>query len=236
MTADTIAGTSERSLFNRVRKRFRIRGSPPGSFVVFRSSGFSSGSPRSSSGAYIAVLTGLSGAGKTDLLADLAAAGEQVLDLEALASHRGSAFGGIGCGPQPSHAEFAAAVAARAAAADPWRPLWVEDAGPFIGSVGVPAWLQADIARAPSVWLHVPFDARADRLAAEYAGADSDALLAALDRSRRRLGADRADAATAHVRAGDVRTAVAVVLPWFDAAYRRRLARLAQGGARGPAR
>src|SRR3954470_5151477 len=106
MTGGTIDRTSERSLFNRVKEGSWIRGSPPGSFVVVRSSGFSSGFRRSASGAYIAVLTGLSGAGKTELLAALAAAGEPVLDLEAMARHRGSAFGGIGRAPQPSHAEF----------------------------------------------------------------------------------------------------------------------------------
>lgn len=167
-------------------------------------------------------MAGLAGAGKTELLAALERAGDQVLDLEGLARHRGSAFGGIGLGPQPSHAEFARQVEKRVAAADPDRPLWVEDEGPFIGSVGVPPPLQRAIATAPVVELRRPFDARVDRLAATYRDADPEALLAALGRARGRLGLQLAERVATLVQSGDVREAVALVLPRYDAAYRHR--------------
>jgi tRNA 2-selenouridine synthase len=171
------------------------------------------------------VVCGFAGAGKTELLAELEAAGEQVLDLEALARHRGSAFGAIGIEAlQPSHAEFASAVEARLRAADPGRVLWVEDEGPFIGSAGVASWLAAAIAAGPVVELATPFAARVDRLTATYSAAGEAPMLEALRRSRRRLGERLTGEAEAHVRAGDVRGAVAAVLPWFDVAYRRRTA------------
>lgn len=171
------------------------------------------------------VVTGLAGAGKTELLAELDHAGEQVLDLEALACHRGSAFGGIGvAGPQPSHQVFARAIHDRVRHADRGRALWIEDEGPFIGSVGVPPWLAATIATAPVVEIDSPFAVRVERLAATYGSAPEAQLLHALHRSRQRLGGDVADEAGTLVRAGDVRGAIAVVLPWFDAAYRRRIA------------
>ena len=47
------------------------------------------------------VLSGMTGSGKTEVLHELAALGAQVVDLEGLAFHRGSAFGGIGIGVQP---------------------------------------------------------------------------------------------------------------------------------------
>jgi tRNA 2-selenouridine synthase len=169
------------------------------------------------------VVSGLAGAGKTELLGELERDGEQVLDLEALAGHRGSAFGAIGLGAQPSHAAFARAVADRVAAADPRRALWVEDEGPFIGSVGVPPWLAEEIAGAPVVELHAPFGARVARLDGIYGSAPAHELLTALERSRRRLGAQCTDAAQEHVRAGDVEGAIVLVLPWFDVAYRRRV-------------
>lgn len=173
-------------------------------------------------GGHLIVLGGLAGSGKTELLQELGVAGEQVLDLEALARHRGSAFGAIGMPPQPSHEAFARLVTEQVDRADPSRPLWVEDEGPFIGSVGVPPGLQDAIGRAPVVSLDVPFDVRVARLARTYGDADPDALLTALVRSRRRLGAERASEAAACVRRGDVHAAVACVLPWFDAAYLRR--------------
>jgi tRNA 2-selenouridine synthase len=145
-----------------------------------------------------------------------------VLDLEALASHRGSAFGGIGLPPQPSHAQFQEAVRAGLEDADPDRVLWVEDEGPFIGSVGVPLELQRAIAAAPVIELGAPFPVRVDRLTATYGAADPDVLVAALERSRRRLGTPSAERATWLVRRGDVRGAVALVLSYYDAAYRHR--------------
>jgi tRNA 2-selenouridine synthase len=170
-------------------------------------------------------VSGLAGAGKTELLRELERAGEQVLDLEALACHRGSAFGAIGVERrQPSHPEFGRAVEERVRAADPRRVLWVEDEGPFLGSVGLPPWLAEAIACAPALELATPFAARVDRLAVAYATAGEAELLDALGRSRPRLGAGRADAAAALVAAGDVRGAVEAVLPWFDEAYRRRTA------------
>jgi len=170
-------------------------------------------------------VAGLAGAGKTELLADLRRDGEQVLDLEALACHRGSAFGAIGLpGVQPGHEEFARAVARRVDAADPQRVLWVEDEGPFIGSVGVPPWLAGDLAGAPVVELDAPFERRVARLTATYVEAPPGELLDALARCRRRLGAQRTAAARACVAAGNVAGAVALVLPWFDAAYRHRVA------------
>jgi tRNA 2-selenouridine synthase len=51
----------------------------------------------------VVVLGGCTGSGKTEVLHVLRAKGEQVLDLEGLANHRGSAFGAVGQLPQPSN-------------------------------------------------------------------------------------------------------------------------------------
>ena len=50
--------------------------------------------------------TGRTGSGKTEILARLAARGVQTLDLEGLAEHRGSVFGGLVGRPQPSQKMF----------------------------------------------------------------------------------------------------------------------------------
>jgi tRNA 2-selenouridine synthase len=171
------------------------------------------------------VLSGLAGAGKTELLDALRADGEQVLDLERLAVHRGSGFGGIGLGAQPSHAAFVGAVRRELAGADPGRRLWVEDEGPFIGRVGLPAELTARIEQAPCVEVRAAFDARVDRLVRVYGGAPAAELEAAIARSVARLGAATAHDAAAHVRAGDLAAAVRVLLPAYDAAYRHRMRR-----------
>ena len=52
------------------------------------------------------ILGGYTGSGKTEVLKQLAKAGERVIDLEALANHKGSAFGNIGMPAQPSQEMF----------------------------------------------------------------------------------------------------------------------------------
>src|SRR6266508_5749954 len=89
----------------------------------------------------VVVLGGLTGSGKSAALAALANLGEQVLDLQALAAHRGSAFGGLGRPAQPTHRQFQTAVCARLDRADPDRVLYIEGCPPYLGSVGLPAEL-----------------------------------------------------------------------------------------------
>lgn len=159
------------------------------------------------------------------MLHALAEAGEQVLDLEGLASHRGSAFGALGLPPQPSHREFQRRVSESLAFADPERVLWVEDEGPFIGSVGVPDELQRAIASAPVVVRHAPVSQRVNRLTDTYGNAPIAELRAALERTARRLGEAAAERAGTHLERGDVRAAVREVLPYYDTGYRRRAER-----------
>jgi tRNA 2-selenouridine synthase len=173
----------------------------------------------------VVVVAGFTGCGKTELLHALARDGEQVLDLEALASHRGSAFGGVGLPAQPTHREFERAVRRAVAAADPQRVLWVEDEGPFIGRVGLPLEVVDRVSRAPIVELRASFDDRVLRIAASFAPANVPELVAAIGRSVDRVGAQCAAAAAAHVRSGDLPAAVRLLLPAYDEAYSYRMAR-----------
>lgn len=179
----------------------------------------------------VVVLGGLTGTGKTDLLSALASSGEAVLDLEALASHRGSAFGGIGLPRQPTRHAFARTVNAQLAGRDATRRLWIEDEGPFIGRCGLPAEAVDLIRTGPVLELVAGDEARVERIVATYTGgaaAPSDAtraaLVGAIDRSARRLGPERAARARELVLTGDLHGAVRVLLPAYDAAYRHRMA------------
>ena len=52
------------------------------------------------------ILGGKTGSGKTDILKELARQGEQIIDLEGLANHKGSTYGAIGQAPQPATEQF----------------------------------------------------------------------------------------------------------------------------------
>lgn len=167
------------------------------------------------------VLAGLAGAGKTALLHRLAGRGAAIVDLEGLAGHRGSAFGGLGRPPQPAQPEFHAAVLGALDATD-HGPVWVEDEGAFVGARTVPARLRAQIETADVVEVRVSFERRLARLVAEYGDLDPALLIGATQRIRRRLGNSVADRAISHVANRRPEAAIAAVLPYFDDAYRHR--------------
>jgi tRNA 2-selenouridine synthase len=172
------------------------------------------------------VLKGLAGSGKTDLLARLAAAHAQVLDLEALAAHRGSSFGRIGVSrPQPGQRRFGALVDCALADLDPGRPVWVEDEGPHLGPLRVPDRLSAALARATTVAVPASLEERIERLTRTYGDADPAALIDATQRIRRRLGNPRTDRAISHFHAGRPEAAIRTLLEYFDEGYQRRAAR-----------
>lgn len=89
---------------------------------------------------YVA-LTGHTGTGKTRLLHALAEAGGQVLDLEALARHRGSLLGALPGEPQPSQKAFDTALAAAFSRLSPTRPVFIEAESRRIGQITLPSSL-----------------------------------------------------------------------------------------------
>ena len=84
------------------------------------------------------VLAGRTGSGKTRLLQSLAAEGAQVLDLEALACHRGSILGGLPGQPQPTQKAFDNRLWQAMRTLDASRPVFVESESKKIGRLQVP--------------------------------------------------------------------------------------------------
>ena len=129
------------------------------------------------------VLDGNTGTAKTALLARLAARGMQVLDLEGLANHRGSIFGGRGL--QPSQKAFEGRLAAALAGLDPARPVVVEAESSKVGDRSLPPKLWAAMSIAPRLRIEAPLAARARYLVRAYADVTADR--AALDALLNRL-------------------------------------------------
>ena len=116
----------------------------------------------------LVLLDGLTGTGKTEILAHLDARGVQVLDLEGLARHRGSLLGGLP-GSQPSQKGFETALAAALARLDPARPVVSEAESSKVGEIALPPSLWAAMRAAPRVEVTAEPGARARFLAATYA-------------------------------------------------------------------
>ncbi|MBK9608147.1 MAG: tRNA 2-selenouridine(34) synthase MnmH [Betaproteobacteria bacterium] len=124
------------------------------------------------------VICGVTGSGKSRLLQALAAAGAQVLDLEALARHRGSLLGDLPDASQPSQKGFESALCAELAALDPTRPVYIESESKKVGEIRVPQNLIEAMWQSPCVRVESTLAQRLALLRAEYAHfiADPEAL------------------------------------------------------------
>ena len=114
------------------------------------------------------VICGPTGSGKSRLLQLLAARGAQVLDLEALARHRGSVLGDLPGDPQPAQKMFESLVWSALRHFDAARPVFVEAESRKIGAVRVPEVLLGCMRKSSCVRIEVPAAERVRFLIAEY--------------------------------------------------------------------
>ena len=171
------------------------------------------------------VLGGMTGTSKTQILHELAALGEPVLDLEALANHRGSSFGALMLPPQPSTEHYENLIAEQCIQLGTDRPIWVEAESRRVGTCRIPDELFLQMEAAPTLEVLRSLDERLDLLVDIYGEADTEQLIQATTRIRKRLGGQRTQAAVTAIEQGDLRTACKIILDYYDRTYRYDLER-----------
>ncbi|HUG26102.1 tRNA 2-selenouridine(34) synthase MnmH [Piscinibacter sp.] len=114
------------------------------------------------------VLCGKTGSGKSRLLGALRDQGAQVLDLEALANHRGSVLGLVPGSPQPSQKQFDSRVWETLRHFDPEREVWIESESKKVGELRVPETLVERMRASPCVRVELPLEARVQLLMEDY--------------------------------------------------------------------
>ncbi|MGB3297524.1 MAG: tRNA 2-selenouridine(34) synthase MnmH [Phormidesmis sp.] len=168
----------------------------------------------------IILLGGMTGTAKTDILHALSAQGEQMLDLESYANHRGSSYGAVCLPPQPSTEQFENLIATEWYSFDSQRPIWIEAESRSVGSCRVPPELFAQMNAAFALEITRPLSERLALLADIYGQADRNELIEATERIRKRLGGKRTQQAVDYIKAGDLVRAIAITLTYYDRTYR----------------
>ena len=167
----------------------------------------------------IKLLGGRTGAGKTELLLALAARGVAVVDLEGLAHHRGSSFGGLGQPAQPSTEHFENHLAAALHQQRTSPEIWLEAESAQVGRCRIPGELWRQMKAAPLLEVRRPLEARLRHLVAIYGDQDRGALVEATERIRKRLGPQRTTAAVEAIHLGQMEEACRQMLDYYDRCY-----------------
>lgn len=166
------------------------------------------------------VIGGQTGTGKTKILRALQGLGEQIIDLEALAHHKGSAFGAIGELPQPTVEQFENDLFEAMQYLDPLRRVWLENESRSIGRVFVPEGFWRHFKSSPLFNIEVPFECRIKNLVDDYTGYSVAELEDAFCKIEKKLGGQHLKTALESLRAGDYAGAAAVALRYYDKTYR----------------
>ncbi|MEO1415863.1 MAG: tRNA 2-selenouridine(34) synthase MnmH [Bacteroidota bacterium] len=165
------------------------------------------------------VLGGRTGSGKTEILHALDACGEQILDLEGMANHKGSSFGAIGEDPQPTTEHFENILHDKFSQLDPQKRIWLEDESRNIGKVFIPDVLWQQMVEAQVFIVHVPLEVRVGHLVDVYTHIDHQLLKEAVERIQRRLGGWATQQALEALEERDYAKTAEICLSYYDKAY-----------------
>ncbi|HPE56255.1 MAG TPA: tRNA 2-selenouridine(34) synthase MnmH [Bacteroidales bacterium] len=173
--------------------------------------------------AKLIILGGKTGSGKSDVLQNLKMAGEQVLELEEIAHHRGSAFGDLGQSEQPTTEQFENNLYEQWRMFDFSKPVWIEDESKAIGRVSLPDPLFVKIRSSNVLFIDVDKEERINRLVKNYADFDPNRLEAAIHRIAKRLGGLNEKKSVEALFEKDYETVANILLYYYDKAYLKGL-------------
>ena len=165
------------------------------------------------------VIGGKTGSGKTEVLKELNKLCEQIVDLEALANHKGSAFGRIGELPQPTTEQFGNNVYSVLQNFNIEKIVWVEDESQTIGTVFIPVEFYKNYRTSPLMVLEIPFEERLEHLMTIYGNYNIEEIKEAFVRITRKLGGQHVKAAIELINNEDIKSAAAIALKYYDKAY-----------------
>lgn len=171
------------------------------------------------------ILGGYTGSGKTQILKHLKANGEQTIDLEALANHKGSVFGGMGKTISLSSEQFENNLFWQWKNLDFSLPIWLEDESATIGHVHIPASLYQKMRESRLVFLDIPKEKRAKYLVSEYKACDKTVLAENIRKISKKLGDLRTVEAINWLEKDNYFEAATLILNYYDKYYLKGLSK-----------
>jgi tRNA 2-selenouridine synthase len=172
------------------------------------------------------IVGGYTGSGKTHVLEALRQYNQPVLDLEALAGHKGSAFGAIKGIAQPTQEMFEnllAGTLSNLLQTAAGKPVWVEDESQRIGDINIPPQLWQSFRDKPVYFLDVPFEERLQHIKEAYGRIDKEVLINAIMRIQKRLGPLETKTAINCLLENDIDGCFTQLLRYYDKQYTRAL-------------
>jgi tRNA 2-selenouridine synthase len=165
------------------------------------------------------VVGGPTGSGKTHVLKALQESGEQVIDLERLANHKGSAFGALGEKAQPSIEQFENNLHEIITLMDANKRIWIEDESRKIGSVFIQDHLWLQMRNAPLINICLPISERVNFLVEEYGKFSNEELAGSILKIGKRLGGQNVKACLEWLDDGQYNLVAEATLNYYDKSY-----------------
>lgn len=165
------------------------------------------------------VLGGPTGSGKTNILHELREQGEQVIDLEGLANHKGSAFGWIGEQAQPAIEYFENLLLAEINKLDLTRRIWLENESRMVGKVYLPDGFWEKMKSARLINIDIPYEERVQILVNHYSSDNAAELIHSFDKIKKRLGSENLKKAKEAIEVDDFHEAARIALRYYDKRY-----------------
>jgi len=167
----------------------------------------------------VKVLGGKTGSGKTYILHELGMLGEQIIDLEGLANHKGSAFGGLGQEAQPSVEMFENKLAMQWIKLNHNKTLWLENESRMIGTVRIPPKIFEIMRSATTYDIQISLGRRIQHIAKEYGNYEVKLLEECTRKLEKKMGNLRMQQAIDFLLAKDLNSWIFMLLDYYDSSY-----------------
>lgn len=177
----------------------------------------------------IKVLGGNTGSAKTKIIHELKKRNDQVIDLEALANHKGSAFGAMDENIFHTQEQFENNLALNLSSLNTQQVIWLEDESQRIGNNQIPGGLWKQMREAELFYFNIPFEVRLNNIVEEYGKTPKQKLIDATVRIRKKLGGLQMQETIEYLDKNNFHAAFAVLLKYYDKLYKQATSKRESG-------